>query len=116
MSGTSAAAGTLGSERFRLAQSARDAALSVPGVAGTNAGSLGLFVTAEDKQSVDGVVCAASAEGGYDISLRLICELVPLQGLGERVRREVRRAALASGTRAHSIDVHIVDIVGEVEG
>jgi hypothetical protein len=98
-----------GSDRVRLARLARDAALRVPGVAGTDAGRTGRFVTVGDGQHLPGVLCVAGT-GGYDVSLRLVCELVPLAELGERVRAAVRRSA--AGLPLESVSIHVAGLVG----
>lgn len=97
-----------GSERVRLARLARDAALRIPGVAGTDGGPSGRFVTVGDGQRVAGVTCVACADG-YEVALRLVCELVPLAELGERVRAAVQRSA--AGLPLESVSVHVACLV-----
>lgn len=97
------------SERVRLARLARDAALRVPGVAGADAGPDGRFVTVGDGQRLAGVMCVAST-GGYDVSLRLVCELVPFVELGKSVRTAVRRAT--AGFPLESVSVHVAGLTG----
>ena len=46
--------------------------------------------------------CVAAPAGGYDVSLRLICGLVALHPLGERIRAAVMRAA--SDRRYHGAE------------
>ncbi len=99
--------GAVGSERFRLARLARDAALRVPGVAGTDTGPMGLFVTVGGGERLEGVVCAATRDGGYDVSLRLVCELVPLLALGEQVKTAVQRTASIGGIALASVSVNV---------
>lgn len=101
----------LGSDRVRLARFARDAALSVPGVADTDSGTTGVFVTGGGGQRVPGVTCVAAAGGGYDVAMRLRCELVPLPDLGARVKVAVRHAAAASGLVVADLRVEIVDVI-----
>lgn len=102
------------SERFRLATLAREAALLVPGVVDTDSGPLGLFVSVGGGRRLEGVVCSATKSGGYDVSLRLTCRMVPLLPLGEQVRAAVQSAALAAGTQLERVTVHVGDIVGAV--
>ncbi len=99
-----------GSERVRLARLARDASLRVTGVAGADTGATGLWITTGDDQRVDGVRCVAASEGGFDVSLRLSCELVPLLSLGEAVRTAVASAASAAGIAVGTVDVLIADV------
>ncbi len=104
-----------GSERFRLARLAREAALRVPGVVTTDTGPMGLFVTVGGGERLEGVICAATPEGGYEVSLRLVCELVPLLALGEQVKHAVTRTAALSGIGLASIDVHVAALAGAEE-
>ena len=104
----------VGSERFRLARLARDAALRVPGVVGTDPGPAGLFVTVDRGGRLEGVMCVATKSGGYEISLRLVCGLVPLLALGERVKTAVGRTATNAGIALESVGVHVAALV-EVE-
>jgi hypothetical protein len=101
-----------GSERFRLARLARDAALRVPGVLGTDTGPMGLFVTVDGGQRVEGVMCMATSGDGYEVSLRLVCALVPLLTLGELVRTAVRRTAALAGIELESVSVHVAALTG----
>ena len=70
---------------MRLARLARDAALRVPGVIGTDAGPSGVVITEGAQQRLEGVLCVATKDGGYDVTLRLVCGLVPLLALGDAV-------------------------------
>jgi hypothetical protein len=98
------------SDRFRLAIIARDAALAVPGVVATDPGPQNVWVTGDHGERVEGVMCVAAAAGGYDISLRLKCELVPLLSLGSTVAETVRRAAGGGGYRVDDLRVEIADV------
>jgi pimeloyl-ACP methyl ester carboxylesterase len=99
------------SERVRLARATRDAALRVPGVVGADAGALGGFMTAAgDGERLEGVTCVAAPGGGYDVSLRLVCDLVALQPLGERVRAAAGKAAAKAGITLGSVSVHVAEI------
>ena len=104
-------AGRDGSERLRLARLARDAALSVSGVVATDPGPTGLVVTVAGGQRLEGVLCAATKDGGYDITLRLICRLVPLPALSEQVKAAVRRAADAAGLPVETVSVHVAELI-----
>lgn len=103
------------SPRLRLARLARDAALAVPGVLRMDGGPDGLFAVVSGNQRVDGVLCAATADGGFDLSLRLVCALVPLPALGERVRAGVRARAAAAGLPTASVTVHVPAVVNLTE-
>jgi hypothetical protein len=102
------------SQRFRLARLAREAALTVPGVVGTDPGPLGLFVTVGGGQRLEGVICAATSTGSYDISLRLTCGMVPLLPLGDSVRAAVGAVAAAQRVSLERVTVHIADVAGGV--
>ncbi len=100
------------SERARLASAALEAALAVPGVAGTDAGPLGVHVTgAGHGKRLEGVICAAT-DGGYAVSLRLICEAVSLHPLGDEIRTAVERSVTAAlpGTALESVSIAFVDL------
>lgn len=102
------------SDRVALARTARRAALSVPGVRGTDAGPAGTFVTgAGDGERLEGIACAAAPEGGYEVSLRLTADLVALYPLGERVRAAVRGVANHAGIKLASVSVHFADLAVE---
>lgn len=98
------------SERFRLARLAREAALQVPGVTGTDPGPLGLFITVGGGRRLDGVVCYATRSGGYEIWLRLACRMVPLPPLSERVKAVVHAAALRDRLPLECVSVQVTDI------
>jgi len=96
-----------GSERFRLARLARDVALRVPGVLGTDTGPLGTFITADHGERLAGVACVATKDNGYEVTLRLICGLVPLLALSEQVKAAVARAAVLANLPLDSVNVHV---------
>jgi hypothetical protein len=100
-----------GSPRVRLARLSRDAALLVPGVAGTDCGPTGMWVTVGDQERVDGVRCVAAGNDDYEVSLRLRCEMVPLRELGEAVEASVVRTASAAGIGLSQVRVLIADVV-----
>lgn len=97
----------VGSERFRLARLARDAALRVPGVVGTDTGRVGTFITVGGGERLEGVLCVASSDGGYEITLRLICRLVPLPALSDEVKTAVRQVAEQAGIPVSSVSLHV---------
>lgn len=99
------------SDRVRLARLARETALRVPGVVGTSTSPLGVYVTAAgDGERLEGVTCVSAAGGGYAVSLRLVCDLVPLPSLGERVRTAVGRAAAMADAELDSVSVHFAEL------
>jgi hypothetical protein len=104
------------SPRLRLARLARHAALGVPGVIGTDSGPGGIFVTVSGDERVEGVRCVATKGGGYEVSLQLICALVPLPALSDRVKATVASMAARARLPLTSVSVHIVavDEPGEV--
>ncbi|MGI8713709.1 MAG: hypothetical protein ACR2NR_11105 [Solirubrobacteraceae bacterium] len=104
-----------GSERFRLARLAREASLRVPGVVDSDTGPMGLFITVGEGERLEGVICAATRDGGYEVSLRLVCELVPLLALGEQVKGAVTRSAALAGIALDRVDVHVAALAGEEE-
>jgi hypothetical protein len=106
--------GRLGeSERLRLARLARDAALAVSGVVACDAGPVGGFVTVSGGRRIEGVTCLAAAGGGYDVSLNLICRLVCLPVLGDRVRSAVQSAGARAGIAVACVSVRIAQVVLE---
>ena len=99
------------SDRLRLATLVRDTALTVTGVDGLDAGPTRTFVTAGAGEIVGGVNCVAAPEGGYDVSLQLVCELVPLHPLADRVRAAIKAAASDERLIAQSVTIRITDVV-----
>lgn len=95
------------SDRVRLARLARAVALQVPGAMAADVGAAGLCVTRDGADRLDGVTCVATADGGYQVTLCLVCALVPLEPLAASVRFAVASAATAAGLPLHSVDVHI---------
>ena len=102
----------LGSERFRLARLARDAALRIPGVVGTDTGPIGMFITVGGGERLEGVICVATKNGGYEVTLRLICAVVPLPKLGEQVKAAVAATAAEAGIPLDSVSVHVAAVAG----
>jgi hypothetical protein len=111
--------GGVPSPRLRLARLARDAALSVSGVLALDAGPDGRFAVVSGEARINGVVCVAVAGGGsggaHDVELRLVCALVPLTELGERVRAKVSERAAAAGLSLGSVSVHIAGVAAPGE-
>jgi hypothetical protein len=98
------------SERLRLARLARDTALAVPGVQATDGGPLGLIGTLAGDERVLGVTCTPVADGGYDVTLRLVCALAPLPALAAQVRETVLRVATGAGLSVSELKVHVTDL------
>jgi hypothetical protein len=105
---------SIGSARFRLARLARDAALLVPGVVGTDTGALGTFITVGGGERLEGVLCVATIDGGYEVTLRLICRMVPLPQLSEEVKAAVVRVAERARLCVSSVIVHVAGLA-EIE-
>jgi hypothetical protein len=104
------------SPRVQLAALARDTALAVDGVVELDSGAGGLFVTAGGGVRVAGVRCLAAPEGGYDVSLRLVCRLMPLPALADRVRAAVVSAAQVGGLQLATVTITVADVaVDEAE-
>jgi hypothetical protein len=99
------------SDRLRLARVARAAMLGVPGVLTTDAGPAGLHVTAARDERLEGIICAATSDGGYDISVRLIAGLVPLPDLSDRVTAAMNCAAERVGVPCGAVAVYFADVV-----
>ena len=98
------------STRVRLAQLARAAALATPGVVGLDTGPAGLFLTVGGGTRVSGVTCAVAPGDGYDVALRLVCALVPLQQVGDRVRDAVVTVGAEERIAVRSVSVLIADV------
>jgi hypothetical protein len=109
------AAGVGPSPRLRLARLARDTALRVGGVLALAPGEDGRFAVVSGEERIDGVLCVATAGGGYDVAVQLVCALVPLVDLGERVRAQVRESATAAGLPLATVSVHVAGVAGPGE-
>lgn len=79
----------------------------MPGVVGLQSGPLGLHMTGGGGQRVGGVMVTALHEARYEVDLHLVCELVPLPALGERVRSAVLDATAAAGLGEAVGPVHV---------
>jgi hypothetical protein len=75
-----------------------------------SSGPSGSVCTADRDERVEGVMCVA-APAGYDVVLRLVCEMVPLPALGSRVQAAVRAAAGAARIPVTSVSVEIIDVM-----
>jgi hypothetical protein len=104
------------SPRMRLARMAHDVAMRTRGVVRSDIGPGGLFVSVGDGERVEGVTCVAATDGGYEISLRLVCALVPLQPIAEQVRTVVGAKALTAGIHVVSVNVQVADVAGPEVG
>ena len=95
----------------RLARLARETTLGVEGVAATSAGVVGLRGTPDRGEIISGVVATALREG-YELSLYLVAEVVPLHALADRVREAVRARVTAElpGLTLGPISVAFEDI------
>jgi hypothetical protein len=112
MTPSTSAAPRRSSPRMLLASMTYDVAMRTRGVVRTDVGPGGLFVCVGDGQRVEGVTCVAAADGGYEISLRLVCALMPLQPIAEQVRTVVGARAVAAGIHVTSVNVQITDVTG----
>ena len=95
---------------------ARDVAMRTRGVVRTDVGPGGLFVSVGDGQRVEGVTCVAATDGGYEISLRLVCALMPLAPIAEQVRTVIGAKALMAGMQVASVNVQVADVAGPEVG
>ncbi|MBV9944824.1 MAG: hypothetical protein JO262_22055 [Solirubrobacterales bacterium] len=95
-----------GSVRLRLARSALEAALGVPGVLDADPGPRRLRVTADPPSGMlVGVSVTALPDGRYGVDLSLIAELVSLPELADEVRRRVLERAERD---------QVADVVGSI--
>lgn len=108
-----AGAGPPPSPRVRLARIARDAALTVDGVAEVGRRPLPGRSTRDGPERLEGVVAAAEPGGGYGVTLYLTAAPVRLHELGDRVREQVVAVAARSGLvgELRSVDVVIEDLL-----
>jgi len=80
------------SVRVRVARSALQAALEVPGVLGSDSGPSGRRVTADPASGpLIGVLATSQSDGRYAADLSLVADMVPLPALAEEVRARVRK-------------------------
>ena len=99
------------SDRVRLTKAAREATLRVPGVVATDTGPMGLYVTVAGGERLEGIICAASSDGGYDVSVRVIVALVSLPDLSEQITAAIMRAADRIGVPCSSVSIHFADLL-----
>jgi hypothetical protein len=101
------------SPRLALARLAREVALADPGVATLDAGSSRLRATSGAGERIDGVVAAATAQGGYTVDLHVGAVPEDLLAMGDRVRGAVALAAAERGLAGElaSVSVHVEDVV-----
>jgi hypothetical protein len=85
--------------------------LAVPGVITTDTGPAGLHATTARNERLEGIICAATSDGGYDISVRLIVGLVALPDLSDRVTAAINRAAVRIGVPCSSVAVYFADVL-----
>ena len=101
------------SERVRLARVALSAALAVPGVVRGDAGPMHAHATPVlESEPLRGILCVATADGGYEVSFRLVAELVSLHLLAQRVGERVRAGAKVAGLAQllRTVNVHFADL------
>ena len=98
------------SDRVRAAQLAREAALATPGVLRLDAGTTGLITTVGGGVKVPGVTSAMAPEGGFDVSVHLVCALVALPPVAEAVRRAVHTLTDGAGIALAGVNVVVADV------
>ena len=101
------------SDRVRLAQLSAQAAVHVDGVAGLDSGPAGVFSTVGGTTRVGGVTCASAPGGGYDVSLRLVCALVDLHAVADRVRDAVQTIGAEANIEVAAISIVIADVTDD---
>ncbi len=101
------------SPRVGLARVARNAALTVDGVAEVGPRPVSGRYTGEGTERLEGVLAVAEPGGGHGVTVYLAVEPVRLHELGDRVREQVAAAAAEAGLgdELRSVDVVIEDIV-----
>ena len=67
-------------------------------------------MTTARNERLEGIICAANNDGGYDISVRLIAGLVSLPDLSDRVTAAINRAAVRVGVPCSSVAVHFAEV------
>jgi len=106
------------STRVLIARLALDAALALDGVAGPEAGPGRVWTTPAGSERLDGVVVTAVPGGRYGVTLHLVCELVPLHPLADRIRERLARAVTATGLEEAlgPVDIAFEDVAPEPAG
>ncbi len=110
------AAAMRASQRVELARVALAAALAVDGIVAGNPGPAGIYVTHDGPTRLEGVVAVAERGGRYSVDLYLTAELVPLQELGERVAKRVRKDVEDAGMAEQLGALHVTIADVEVKG
>ena len=96
------------SPRVRLAHLALDAALSVAGVQGADAGPDGLCLTGDPQRgTLRGVSVIAQTGDRYSVDLCLVAGIVPLIELAAEVRRRVQARVAREGLGDQLGDVNV---------
>jgi len=106
------------SERVALARLALAAALAQPGVVGAQAGAgLPRVTSTRSGSLLSGVAVFAAAGGRYEVDLRLVAELVPLDQLADRVRARLATAAKRKGLAAllGAVNIEFVDLAAPAD-
>jgi hypothetical protein len=106
------------SERVALARLALTAALAQPGVVGAQAGAgLPRVTSTRSGGLLSGVAVSAAAGGRYEVDLRLVAELVPLDQLADRVRARLATAAKRKGLAAllGAVNIEFVDLAAATD-
>jgi uncharacterized alkaline shock family protein YloU len=101
---------------MRLARMAHEVAMRTRGVVRTDGGPGGLVVSVGDGERVEGVTCVAATDGGYEVSLRLVCALMPLEPIAEQVRTAICAKAVTAGIHVSSVNVQVADVAGPEVG
>jgi hypothetical protein len=94
--------------REAIALAASAALTDVDGVAGPFRGADGRHGTTVACDRIPGVVCAAAAGGGYDVTLYVIARPVPFAALGRRLAARVTDAVTTAGFGDDLADVRVV--------
>lgn len=82
-----------------MARVALDAAVSLDGVAGGDAGRFRRWVTFDRDETLAGVLAVERSDGRFDVELHLVADwpVPPLAALAEKIDKKVTRAASAAG-------------------
>lgn len=93
---TNAGARLASSPRSRLARTALDAATALPQIAVGVGSAKRVWATADDGETLEGVVAAARPDARFDVELHLVAQwpFESLFALADQVRKRVQRAAV----------------------
>ena len=94
--------------REAIALAASTAITDVDGIAGPAHGPDGRYGTPLGAGRIPGVVAAAAAGGGYDVTLYVIARPVPLSELGKRLRARAVTAVAEAGFEPDLAGVRVV--------